>query len=87
MAERALPLSVWPAAQRSSRAQRSGRYLPVSGAHPAKMLPAIARAAIEAYTEPGDIVCDPMCGDRHHPGRGRSPGARRGGRRVRAAVG
>lgn len=62
MAERALPLSVWPAAQRSSRAQRFGRYLQVSGGHPAKMLPAIARAAVEAYTDPGDIVCDPMCG-------------------------
>ena len=41
MAER-LPLSVWPTAQRASRAQRSERYLPSSGPHPAKMLPAIA---------------------------------------------
>lgn len=62
MAEHDLPLSVWPVAQRTSRAQRSGRYLPISGAHPAKMLPAIARTAIEAYTAPGDIVVDPMCG-------------------------
>jgi modification methylase len=62
MAEPSLPLSVWPVAQANSRAQRSGRYLPVSGAHPAKMLPAIARTAIEAYTAPGDMVCDPMCG-------------------------
>jgi SAM-dependent methyltransferase len=63
MAERrCLPLSVWPVAQRASRAQRVGRYLPASGAHPAKMLPATARAAIEAYSAPGDIVLDPMCG-------------------------
>ena len=61
MAER-LPLSVWPTAQRASRAQRSERYLPASGAHPAKMLPAIARQAIEAYSSPGDVVVDPMCG-------------------------
>jgi tRNA G10 N-methylase Trm11 len=26
------------------------------------MLPAIARAAIEAYSRPGDTVLDPMCG-------------------------
>lgn len=62
MAEPCLPLSVWPVAQRTSRAQRAGRYLPTSGAHPAKMLPATARAAIEAYSEPGDFVLDPMCG-------------------------
>ena len=61
MAER-LPLSVWPAAQRTSRAQRTGRYLPESMAHPAKMLPANARHAITAYTAPGDLVMDPMCG-------------------------
>lgn len=57
-----LPLSVWPTAQDVSRAQRSGRYLPASMAHPAKMLPAIARHAITAYTDPGDVVVDPMCG-------------------------
>src|SRR5205823_7851201 len=57
-----IPLSVWPAAQRTSRAQRAGRYLPESMAHPGKMLPAIARRAIETYTDPGDLVLDPMCG-------------------------
>jgi hypothetical protein len=31
-------------------------------AHPAKMLPAIARRAVLAYTQPGDLVLDPMCG-------------------------
>ena len=62
MGEHRLPLSVWPTAQQSSRTQRRGRYLEVSGAHPAKMLPAIARRAIEAYSLPGDVVVDPMCG-------------------------
>jgi SAM-dependent methyltransferase len=57
-----IPLSVWPAAQQTSTVQRRGRYVPESMAHPAKMLPAIARAAIEAYTEVGDLVLDPMCG-------------------------
>ncbi len=57
-----LPLSVWATAQQTSRAQRAGRYLPVSLAHPAKMLPAIARTAINDYSQPGDYVLDPMCG-------------------------
>jgi modification methylase len=56
------PLSVWATAQRDARAQRQGRYLPESIAHPGKMLPAIAAAAIRRYTEPGDLVADPMCG-------------------------
>jgi SAM-dependent methyltransferase len=57
-----LPLSVWPTAQAPSRWQRQGRYLAASGAHPAKMLPAIARTAISAYTTPGELILDPMCG-------------------------
>ncbi len=57
-----LRLSVWPTAQRDARTQRRGRYLPESTAHPAKMLPAIAATAIARYTEPGDLVADPMCG-------------------------
>lgn len=57
-----MPLSVWPTGQQPSRKQREDRYLPESNAHPAKMLPAIAAQAIEAYTEPGDLVLDPMCG-------------------------
>jgi modification methylase len=57
-----LGLSVWPTAQRDARAQRRGRYLPESTAHPAKMLPAIAATAIARYTRPGDLVADPMCG-------------------------
>jgi len=57
-----LHLSVWPTAQKDARTQRRGRYLPESTAHPAKMLPAIAATAISRYTEPGDLVADPMCG-------------------------
>lgn len=57
-----LPLSVWPTAQQTARAQRAGRYLPATVAHPGKMLPGIARTAISAYTQPGDLVVDPMCG-------------------------
>jgi modification methylase len=57
-----LPLSVWPTAQQPAAAQRAGRYLPGSTAHPAKMLPAIARHAIQRYSQPGDLVLDPMCG-------------------------
>src|SRR5687768_16346940 len=55
-------LSVWPVAQAPARVQRRGRYLPSSTAHPGKMLPALARAAIARYSEPGDLVVDPMCG-------------------------
>ncbi|MFG1924351.1 TRM11 family SAM-dependent methyltransferase [Cryptosporangium sp. NPDC048952] len=54
--------SVWLTGQQQSAAQRRGRYLPESMAHPGKMLPAIAARAISTYTEPGELVCDPMCG-------------------------
>jgi tRNA1(Val) A37 N6-methylase TrmN6 len=54
--------SVWATAQTSPAAQRKGRYIPESTAHPAKMLPAIAAHAIAHYTQPGDLVLDPMCG-------------------------
>ena len=62
MADEPLPLSVWPTAQQPASAQRTGWYLPGSTAHPAKMLPAIARHAIAAYSQPGELVLDPMCG-------------------------
>jgi modification methylase len=61
MNERSLA-SVWPAAQQPAREQRRGRYLPESAAHPGKMLPALARHAIEAFSAPGELVLDPMCG-------------------------
>ncbi|RVU29008.1 site-specific DNA-methyltransferase [Streptomyces antnestii] len=56
------PLSVWNTAPTSAPAQRKGRYVPGSAAHPAKMLPAIAAHAITTYTRPGGLVLDPMCG-------------------------
>jgi modification methylase len=54
--------SVWPVTQQTARAQRRGRYLPASTAHPGKMLPELARQAIRAYSDVGDLVVDPMCG-------------------------
>lgn len=57
-----LPLSVWPTAQVSPRRQRAGRYVEDSRTHPARMLPAIARRAIESYTIPGALVADVMAG-------------------------
>ncbi|PSK96130.1 DNA methylase [Murinocardiopsis flavida] len=54
--------SVWATGQLQARAQRAERYLPETLDHPARMLPAIARRAITAYTRPGDTVLDPMCG-------------------------
>ncbi|MFE0025112.1 TRM11 family SAM-dependent methyltransferase [Amycolatopsis sp. NPDC059021] len=57
-----LPLSVWATAQTSPAAQRKGRYVPDSTAHPAKMLPAVAAHAIGHYTRPGELVFDPMAG-------------------------
>ena len=57
-----LPLALWPCAQRTSQWQRHGRFLPESNRHPAKMLPEIARRVIAAYSDPGDLVLDPMCG-------------------------
>ena len=62
MSQAAAVGSVWPVAQHTSRAQRTGRYLPAAMAHPAKMLPALARTAVATYTAPGDLVLDPMCG-------------------------
>ncbi len=57
-----LPIAVWPCAQTTSQWQRHGRYLPESNRHPGKMLPALARRAIETYSDPGDLILDPMCG-------------------------
>ena len=55
-------LSVWMTAQQAGPGQRRGRYVPDSVRHPARMLPAIAAHAIASYTEPGDLVFDPMAG-------------------------
>ncbi|WP_228824430.1 TRM11 family SAM-dependent methyltransferase [Nocardia blacklockiae] len=56
------PVSVWATAQASPAAQRGSRYTRDSSAHPAKMLPRIAAEAITRYSNPGDLVMDPMCG-------------------------
>ncbi|MET8355187.1 DNA methyltransferase [Micromonospora sp. NPDC005206] len=55
-------LSVWATAQRTGPVQRRGRYVAESVKHPARMLPAIAAHAVHAYTQPGDLILDPMCG-------------------------
>ncbi|MFJ2081272.1 TRM11 family SAM-dependent methyltransferase [Micromonospora chokoriensis] len=55
-------LSVWATAQATGPVQRRGRYVRESVRHPARMLPAIAAHAVTAYTTPGDLVLDPMCG-------------------------
>ena len=62
MSARELPASVWLTAQQPVRVQRRGRYRAESTAHPGKMLPAIAQQAIATYSDPGDLVLDPMCG-------------------------
>jgi len=54
------PTSVWWLAP--SRENPRRRYLPASTAHPQRMAPSLARYAISAYTEAGDLVLDPMCG-------------------------
>ena len=55
-------LSVWVSAQQAGPSQRRGRYVADSTKHPARMLPAIAAHAIASYTEPGELVFDPMAG-------------------------
>jgi modification methylase len=57
-----LPLAIWACAQKTSQWQRHGRYLPESNRHPGKMLPALARNAIEAYSQLDDLIVDPFCG-------------------------
>ncbi|MEV7231257.1 DNA methyltransferase [Polymorphospora sp. NPDC051019] len=54
--------SVWLTGQNASRDLRRGRYTPESLTHPGKMLPTIPRYAIRTYTDPGDVVLDPMAG-------------------------
>jgi DNA methylase len=56
------PGSVWLTGQQPSRTLRRGRYTHESITHPGKMLPTIARYAINTYTDPGDLVLDPMAG-------------------------
>jgi len=55
-------VTVWPVNQLPARLQRAGRYTAGSTAHPGKMLPVLAAHVITAYTQPGDLILDPMCG-------------------------
>lgn len=58
-----VPLAVWPVAQTSAPTQRrTGNYHPGCTAHPGKMLPALAARIVAEYSQPGDLVVDPMCG-------------------------
>ncbi|HZT66279.1 MAG TPA: DNA methyltransferase [Acidimicrobiales bacterium] len=57
-----VPIALWPVTQATAAAQRAGRYLPASTAHPGKMLPALAARIVAEYSYPGDLVVDPMCG-------------------------
>ena len=54
--------TVWASGQRQPQGQRDDLYLPDVLDHPAKMWVQIARHAIERYSEPGQVVMDPMCG-------------------------
>lgn len=53
---------MWPVAQTSAQYQRAGRYLPECAAHPAKMLPELARRIVCEYSAPGALVVDVMAG-------------------------
>jgi len=53
---------VWPVGQRSAAAQRRGRFVPGSVAHPARRWPDLAKRIITEYSRPGDLVLDPLCG-------------------------
>jgi tRNA G10 N-methylase Trm11 len=54
--------SVWATGQQAQRVQRAGRYTTASTEHPATMPPSLAAHAIAAYSRPGDLIVDPMCG-------------------------
>ncbi len=58
-----LPANVLFVGQRGCVPQRGRAYSDESvRGHPGKMLPDLARALIEFYTRPGDLVLDPMSG-------------------------
>src|SRR4051812_12656863 len=54
--------SVLLVGQRSLGAQRRGRFVAGSGAHPAGMAPDLAATLIAEYTQPNDWVFDPLAG-------------------------
>lgn len=45
---------------RSLRAQRSGRYVAGTAAHPTRLGPDLAATLINAYSDPGDLILDPL---------------------------
>jgi SAM-dependent methyltransferase len=53
---------VWLTGQRSLHAQRQGRFVADSIAHPARMFPDLAAHIIARFSRPGEWVLDPMCG-------------------------
>jgi len=53
-----VPLAVWPCAQTTG----FQRYVSESIRHPGKMLPELARRIVLAYSQPRDLIVDPMCG-------------------------
>jgi hypothetical protein len=55
-------LSVILVGQRSLAAQRRGRYVAGSGAHPARMAPDLATTLINDYTRPGTWYSTPSPG-------------------------
>lgn len=55
-------MNVWLVGQLASPSQRRDRYTSESLAHPAKMLPEIARRIIATYSNEDDLVVDPMSG-------------------------
>ncbi|MEU4427093.1 DNA methyltransferase [Actinoplanes sp. NPDC024001] len=48
--------------RRSLAAQRRGRYVAGSSAHPDRMAPDLAGLLIRDYTQPGDLILDPFAG-------------------------
>ncbi len=58
-----VPLAVWPVAQTSAPTQRrAASYHPGCTVHPGKMLPALAARIVSEYSQPGELIVDPMCG-------------------------
>jgi DNA modification methylase len=55
-------MNVWLVGQQVSPTQRRNRYNPDSFAHPAKMLPELARRIVETYSSRDDLVVDFMSG-------------------------
>lgn len=58
-----LPANVWLIGQEAPARQWRHHYTPASvRAHPTKTLPALAHRLVESFTQPGDLILDPMSG-------------------------